>query len=124
MFTSSKKSFNLHLRVVRTQVILFWKSISEKVGFDIKRLLMTPFANGFESIQKFNFSVVLCRIQPFPTLISKIKWLGSELPLSILQMVQSINKPKSLISSKMGPVDGSSIDGRKHSDSISRQQKG
>ena len=30
----------------------------------------------------FKFIVVLCRIRPFPTLISKIKWLGSELPLS------------------------------------------
>ena len=30
----------------------------------------------------FNFRVVLCRIRLFPTLISIIKWCGSELPLS------------------------------------------
>ena len=30
------------------------------------------------------FKVVPCRIRLFPTLISKIKWLGSELPLSNL----------------------------------------
>ena len=29
----------------------------------------------------FNFSVVICRIRLFPTLCSKIKWLGSGLPL-------------------------------------------
>ena len=29
----------------------------------------------------FKFRVVLCRIRVFPTLISKIKWLGSGLPL-------------------------------------------
>ena len=29
----------------------------------------------------FKFRVVLCRIRLFPTLISKIKWLWSELPL-------------------------------------------
>ena len=30
----------------------------------------------------FNLRVVLCRIRLFPTLISKIKWLVSELPLN------------------------------------------
>ena len=32
---------------------------------------------------EFNFKVVVCRIRLFPTLISKINWLGSELPLRI-----------------------------------------
>jgi len=31
----------------------------------------------------FKFRVVLCRIHLFPTLISKIKWLGSEPPLTV-----------------------------------------
>ena len=31
----------------------------------------------------FSFRVVVCRIRLFPTLISRIKWLGSELPLKI-----------------------------------------
>jgi len=33
----------------------------------------------------FNFRVVLCRIRLFPTLISKIKWMWSGLPLKLLQ---------------------------------------
>ena len=37
--------------------------------------------NQFWADLEFNFGVVLCRIRFFPTLISKIKWLGSELPL-------------------------------------------
>ena len=32
----------------------------------------------------FKFRVVLCRFRLFPTLISKRKWLGSELPLKFL----------------------------------------
>jgi len=31
----------------------------------------------------FKFRVVICRIRLFPTLISKIKWLGYELPLKM-----------------------------------------
>ena len=34
----------------------------------------------------FKFKVVLCRIRPFPTLISKIKWLWSGLPLKIQEI--------------------------------------
>ena len=33
-------------------------------------------------MKTFNSRVVLCRIRLFPTLISKIKWLGSGLPLT------------------------------------------
>ena len=32
---------------------------------------------------KFKFRIDICRIRLFPTLIWKIKWLGSELPLSL-----------------------------------------
>ena len=32
----------------------------------------------------FKFRVVICRIRPFPTLISKMKWSGSELPLILI----------------------------------------
>ena len=35
----------------------------------------------------FYFRVVVCRIRLFPTSISKIKWLGSELPLRTLWLV-------------------------------------
>jgi len=38
--------------------------------------------NRFRVNFKFNFRVVLSRIRLFPTLISMIKWLGSELPLN------------------------------------------
>ena len=30
----------------------------------------------------FNFRVIVCRIRPFPALVSKIKWFWSELPLT------------------------------------------
>ena len=35
-------------------------------------------------ITSFQFRVVLCRIRNFPILISKIKWIGSELPLTVM----------------------------------------
>ena len=38
---------------------------------------------------RFNFRVVLYRIRLFPTLISKIKWLWSELPLSIIRSLKN-----------------------------------
>ena len=38
---------------------------------------------------KFKFRVVLCRIRLFPTLVSKIKWLGSELPLILTSLTPS-----------------------------------
>ena len=71
------------LRAVRTQAILFMKSMSERVGSDIERLgvKMKPSSIDCESNLKFNFRILLCRIRLFPTLISKIKWLGSGLPL-------------------------------------------
>ena len=34
---------------------------------------------------RLKFRVFFCRIRRFPTLISKIKWLGSELPLKNFQ---------------------------------------
>ena len=42
----------------------------------------------------FKFRVVLpvCPIRPFPTLISKIKWLGSELPLN-QSLISSVDVP-------------------------------
>ena len=40
------------------------------------------FLNRLKIALGFKFKVVLCRIRLFPTTISKIKWLGSELPLS------------------------------------------
>ena len=36
---------------------------------------------------RFKFRVVLCRIRLFPTLISKIKWLRSGLPLNIISKI-------------------------------------
>ena len=38
--------------------------------------------SGRSRNSSFKFRVVVCRIRPFPTLISKTKWLGSELPLN------------------------------------------
>ena len=74
------------LSVVQTQAILFLKSVSERVGSDIQRLwnwMMNFYISTKNRLKmvSFKFIVVLCRIRPFPTLISKIKWLWSELPL-------------------------------------------
>ena len=55
--TVSFKSFCMlktaFLRVVQTQAILFLKSMSERVGSDIKRLIisMTPYSIDFETIE-------------------------------------------------------------------------
>ena len=74
---------HLHrLRVVQTYVILFLYSMPERCGSDIERLwnrISWPTQNRLKMLS-FNFRVVLCRIRLFPTLISKIKWLGSGLP--------------------------------------------
>ena len=69
----------------------FILSMSERVGSDIERLWLWS-SISTQSLLKstsFNFRlvlygirVVLCRIRLFPTLIWKIKWLLSELPLN------------------------------------------
>ena len=69
------------LRVVQTRAILFLKSMSERGGSDIERRHLKSIWSR-SRIPSFNFSVVVCRIRLFPTLISKIKWLGSGLPLN------------------------------------------
>ena len=57
----------------------------------------------------FDFRVVLCRIRLFPKLISKIKWLGSGLPLRIHEpdenLVRKLNKVlKSLVVMTGSPI--------------------
>ena len=76
------------LRVVQTQTISFMQSISERGGSDMERfwILNDIILNQFCKFTSFKFGVVLCRIRPFPTLISKIKWLGSELPLNMIMI--------------------------------------
>ena len=54
----------------RSSIERLWNGISRSTK---KRLNMAS----------FKFRVVLRRIRLFPTLISKIKWLGSELPLKL-----------------------------------------
>ena len=71
------------LRVVQIEAILFLKSMSERDGSDIQRLwnsISRSTPNRLK-MMSFKFTVVLCRIRLFPTLVSKIKRLGSELPL-------------------------------------------
>ena len=72
------------LRVVQTQANLFSKLMSERGGSDIERLwslnLQSILSRSINS--SFYFEVVVCRIRLFPTLISKIKWPGSGLPLT------------------------------------------
>ena len=71
--------YRYQLRVIRTKAIPF---LTEKIGSDIERLWiwLTSSSIDFESMKKFNFRVVLCRIRWFPTLIGKIKWLEHGLP--------------------------------------------
>ena len=59
--------------------------MSERVGSDIKRLWnwISRLTQNRLKMTSFQFRVVLCRIRLLPTLISKIKWLGSGLPLKI-----------------------------------------
>ena len=65
----------------------FLKSMSERDGSDIERLWISMTTRRIQSIlsrsrnSSFYFRVVVCRIRLFPTLISKINWLWSELPL-------------------------------------------
>ena len=74
----------LSLRVVQTQSILFLKLMSERVGSDIERLWnwISRSTQNYLKMTPFKLRVVPCRNRLFPTLISKIKWLESELPLS------------------------------------------
>ena len=44
--------------------------------------LNDEFLDRLKSVEDSNCRVVVCRIRLFPTLFSKIKWLGSELPLN------------------------------------------
>ena len=72
------------LRVVQTQAILFLKSMSKRVGSDIQRhwnWISRSTPNRLK-MTLCEFRVVLCRIRPFPTFISIIKWLWSELHLN------------------------------------------
>ena len=41
---------------------------------------------------QIDFRVVLCRIRLFPTLISKIKWLETE--LSLIEFILDLHKPE------------------------------
>ena len=57
--------------------------MSERVGSDIERLWIWIIFYRFWvdlKILSFYFPVVVCRIRLCPTLISKIKWLGSGVP--------------------------------------------
>ena len=80
------------LRVVQTQAI-FLKSMSKVVGSDMERLrnLISRSTQNRLKMASFKFRVVLCRIRLFPTLISKRKCLGSELPLQIPNRANSTN---------------------------------
>ena len=73
------------LRVVQTQASLFFKSMSERGGSDVERLWNGIYKSTQNQLKitPLKFRVVPCRIRLFPTLISKGKWLGSELPLRL-----------------------------------------
>ena len=73
------------LRVVHTQAMLFLKSTSERDGSDIQRLWnwMKDFQIDSESIKEDLVQIQNgCMSDPSLSDISKIKWLGSGLPLN------------------------------------------
>ena len=77
--------------------------MSERGGSDIERLwnwISRSIQNQFK-MATCKFSVVPCRIRFFPTLISKIKWLGSGLPLTVANITISATSPISMTSVKM-----------------------
>ena len=66
--------------------------MSERVGSDIERLwnwIRTSTQNRLK-IKSLKFRVVLCRIRLFPTMISKIKWLECELPLTRTSIISDL----------------------------------
>ena len=62
--------------------------MSEIGGSDIERLWNwnSRWTKNRLKMASFEFWVVVCRIRRFPTLISKFKWLGSRLALSIIKL--------------------------------------
>ena len=70
----------IRLRVVHTKPILFKITLSERDGSGIDRL--KNWIPDRLKMTSFKFRVVLCRIRLFPTLISKMKWVRSELPFN------------------------------------------
>ena len=70
------------LRVVLTQTIFFEINVGKsRIRHTIFLKLNDEFLDRLKIDCRFNFRVVPCRIRLFPTLISKIKWVGSGLPL-------------------------------------------
>ena len=84
------------IRVVQTQAILFLKSMSEKVRSVIERLWNWSISRSTQNrlkMMSYKFRLVTCWIHLCPTFISKIKWLGSGVPLlkwSFLNLTWSI----------------------------------
>ena len=78
------KNINFKGRPDPNHFILRW--LSERVGSDKKRLWnwISRSTRNRLMMTLLKFIVVKCRIRLFPTLISEMKWLGSELPLKIL----------------------------------------
>ena len=92
------------LRVVQTQAILFLKSMSELDGSDIERLwnLLSKSSKNRLETKSIIFRVVSSRIRLFPTLISKIKWVGSGLPLKIKVLKFLGSKPRHKRTTSLG----------------------
>ena len=59
--------------------------------------------SNWQKIKSFKFRVVQCRIRLFPALISKIKWLSSELPLIKIVLVM-IRVDSNILALRMSPA--------------------
>ena len=84
------------LRIVETQAILFLKTMSEIVGSNIEWLWIWIIQSilGWSKNSSFYFRVVVCRNRLFPTMISKIKWLGCGLPLRFRSVTVKNDDPR------------------------------
>ena len=76
--------------------------MSERVGSDIQYAAY----NDAEIEDGVKFRVVLCQIRLFPTLISKIKWLESELPFNILKLGKIVNEHEKSVFERENKVTG------------------
>ena len=63
----------------------YWWEINvgnSRIRHKTTQKLKDGFLDRLKMDWRFKFRVVICRIRPFPTLISKIEWLESGLPLN------------------------------------------
>ena len=72
------------------QISVGKKQIRYRTTLNFNDAKFNLFWDARSMIYDSNSRVVQCRIRSFPTLISKIKWLGSGLPLTVTHRTHSV----------------------------------